>query len=240
MEILGLQLNIRTGTLLAAGISTILCLQFSLTLFLRHRLHWKNPAQQRQILIIICMAPLYAVTSFFGLVKARSGEAFFTFLESVKECYEALVIASFLNLMYLYLNVDTNSNTIPDEIKGRPIHHSFPITLFQPKEVKLDQKTLKLLQTWTWQFVYIRPALSILVGIVLAMLASAGVIRAEHKFLDLAQVEEAYQNLFVCLEMVVFGMFQMYAFSHEEYHPKAEQVDGKPAPVKGEEEKKKE
>ncbi|BBN04893.1 hypothetical protein MPTK1_3g08600 [Marchantia polymorpha subsp. ruderalis] len=301
MEILGLQVDVRTGTLLIAGLSTVLCLQFSATLMMQHRYHWVKPEQQKQIMIIICMAPLYAVTSFFGLVEVRAGEVFFTILESIKECYEALVIASFLKLMYCYLNVSTSSNAVPDEIKGRLIHHTFPITLFQPHEVKLDQKTLKLLQLWTWQFVVIRPALSVLVvslealdmyegwlswaitlvlncsvtlamyslitfyhvfakelaphnplakficikgvvffsfwqGIVLSLLAYSGVIRAEHKFLDLSQVEEAYQNLFVCIEMVFFGMFQMYAFSPKEYY--STQEDVKVDAVKGEQEKK--
>lgn len=41
------------------------------------------------------------------------------------------VIAKFLALMYSYLNISMSKNVISDEIKGREIHHSFPITLFQ-------------------------------------------------------------------------------------------------------------
>lgn len=46
-------------------------------------------------------------------------------------CAECQVIAKFLALMYSYLNISMSNNIIPDEIKGREIHHSFPITLFQ-------------------------------------------------------------------------------------------------------------
>lgn len=77
------------------------------------------------------MAPLYALVSFVGLLDIRGSKEFFTFLESVKECYEALVIAKFLALMYSYLNISISRNIVPDEIKGREIHHSFPMTLFQ-------------------------------------------------------------------------------------------------------------
>lgn len=41
------------------------------------------------------------------------------------------VIAKFLALMYSYLNISISKNIVPDEIKGREIHHSFPMTLFQ-------------------------------------------------------------------------------------------------------------
>lgn len=45
-------------------------------------------------------------------------------------CY-VQVIAKFLALMYSYLNISLSKNIVPDEIKGREIHHSFPMTLFQ-------------------------------------------------------------------------------------------------------------
>jgi hypothetical protein len=35
----------------------------------------------------------------------------------------------------------------------------------QPKEAKLDQKSLKQLEDWTWQFVIVRPVVSILIVI---------------------------------------------------------------------------
>lgn len=40
-------------------------------------------------------------------------------------------IAKFMALMYSYLNISVSNKTVPDEIKGREIHHSFPMTLFQ-------------------------------------------------------------------------------------------------------------
>jgi hypothetical protein len=40
------------------------------------------------------------------------------------------VIACFLSLLYGYAGVSTSKKQIPDGIKGRIIHHSFPVTLF--------------------------------------------------------------------------------------------------------------
>jgi hypothetical protein len=97
-----------------------------------------------------------------GLLDIQGSKVFFLFLESIKECYEALVIAKFLALMYSYLNISISKNIVPDGIKGREIHHSFPVTLFQPHTVRLNHQNLKLLKYWTWQFVVIRPVCSIL------------------------------------------------------------------------------
>jgi len=136
---------------------------FTAKLVSQHLFHWKNPKEQKAILIIVLMPPLYAITSFVGFLDIKGSTTFFTFLESIKECYEALVIAKFLALMYSYLNISISKNIVPDEIKGRVLHHSFPVSLFMPHNVRLEHKTLKQLKVWTWQFVVIRPVCSILI-----------------------------------------------------------------------------
>jgi hypothetical protein len=40
------------------------------------------------------------------------------------------VIAKFLSLLYSYLKISISKNIVPDEVKGREIHHAFPMTLF--------------------------------------------------------------------------------------------------------------
>eukprot|EP00249_Psilotum_nudum_P010638 c22669_g1_i1 orf=312-1199(-) len=272
----------KTLTLLGAGCCAILSLHFTGQLVAQHLFYWKNPKEQKAILIIVFMAPLYAVDSFFGLVDIRGSKTYFMFLDSVKECYEALVIAKFLSLMYSYLNISMSKNIVPDEIKGRPIHLSFPMTLFQPHTLLLDHHTLKLMKLWTWQFVVIRPVLSIFMilmqllglykglisltvtlilnvsvslalyslvlfyhafakelaphkpltkflcvkgivffsfwqGMVLEALAALGVIRSHHLWLEVDQIEEAIQNLLICVEMVIFAVLQQYAYNYLPY-----------------------
>ena len=124
-------LNPAQITLMGSAFCVMLSMHFTLQLLSHHLFYWKNPKEQKAIIIIILMAPIYAVVSFVGLLDIRGSKEFFMFLESVKECYEALVIAKFLALMYSYLNISISRNIVPDEIKGREIHHSFPMTLFQ-------------------------------------------------------------------------------------------------------------
>ncbi|EPS58362.1 hypothetical protein M569_16452, partial [Genlisea aurea] len=118
-------------TLIGTTISVMLTLRFSIQLVSQHFLSWKKPKEQTAIVIIILMAPLYAIDSYVGLLDILGSDTFFTFLDSIKECYEAVVMAKFLSLMYTYLNISISKNIVPDEIKGREIHHTFPVTLFQ-------------------------------------------------------------------------------------------------------------
>jgi hypothetical protein len=265
-------------TLIASGFSALLTLHYSVQLLSQHFFYWKNPKEQKAIVIIIMMAPIYAVNSFVGLLDIHGSKAFFMFLDSVKECYEALVIAKFLALLYSYLNISISNNIVPDEIKGREIHHSFPMTLFQPHTVRLNHQALKLLKYWTWQFVVIRPACSVVMitlqllgiypawlswtftiilnisvslalyslvifyhlfakelephkplakflcikgivffcfwqGVVLEILVALGIVKANHFWLDVEHLEEALQNVLVCVEMVLFAVLQQYAYN---------------------------
>ncbi|KAJ6935381.1 hypothetical protein NC652_010407 [Populus alba x Populus x berolinensis] len=274
-------------TLLGCGFCVLLSLHFTVQLLSQHLFYWKNPKEQKAIIIIILMAPIYAVDSYVGLLDIQGSKAFFTFLDSVKECYEALVIAKFLALMYSYLKISISKNVVPDEVKGREIHHSFPMTLFVPRTARLDHRNLVLLKHWTWQFVIIRPLCSILMitlqmlgiypnwlswtftiilnisvsvalyslvlfyhvfakelaphkplakflcikgivffcfwqGIVLDMLVSAGIIRSHHFWLDVEHIEEAFQNVLVILEMVVFSVLQQYAYHVAPYSGEVE------------------
>lgn len=78
-------------TLLGSGVCALLTMHFTIQLLSQHLFYWKNPKEQKAIIIIILMAPLYAVDSFVGLLDIQGSKAFFMFLDSIKECYEALV-----------------------------------------------------------------------------------------------------------------------------------------------------
>ena len=46
----------------------------------------------------------------------------------------------------------------------------------------------------------------------LEILVAMGIIRSHHFWLDVEHIQEAIQNVLVCLEMVVFSVLQQYAF----------------------------
>ncbi|KAD3337890.1 hypothetical protein R6Q59_027374 [Mikania micrantha] len=155
-------LNREELTLLGSGACTMLALHFSSQLASQHLYYWKNPKEQSAILMIILMVPVYAVYSFVGVLDLKGAKPFLMVLTLIKECYEALVVAKFLGLLFGYMNLDINNNIVPDEVKGREIRHAFPVSLFQRRTAHLNHQTLKLLKYQIWQFVVTRPMCSLL------------------------------------------------------------------------------
>lgn len=78
-------------TVMGSVFCVLLSMHFTMQLISQHLFYWKNPKEQRAILIIVLMAPVYAITSFLGLLDAKGSKPFFMFLVAVKDCYEALV-----------------------------------------------------------------------------------------------------------------------------------------------------
>lgn len=79
-------------TVIGSGFCVMLTIHFTVQLLSQHMFYWKNPKEQKAILIIILMAPVYAIDSFVGLLDYQGSKPFFMLLDSIKECYEALVI----------------------------------------------------------------------------------------------------------------------------------------------------
>ena len=89
-------------TFYCSALSVFITVLLTLQLVSQHLSHWKNPKEQKAILIIVLMAPIYAVVSFVGLLDVKGSEIFFLFLESIKECYEALVSVLLFYLLFIF------------------------------------------------------------------------------------------------------------------------------------------
>jgi len=141
------------------GIATVFSCFMALRLISDHYRNWKNPKRQRLIVYVILMVPLFAIDSFIGLVDIDASETLVMVLDSIKECYEAWVIMSFLNLMFSYLNADAGA--VPESLKDNVLHQVVPLN-WCLKDWKLTSEVVRTLRLWTMQFVVLRPILSIL------------------------------------------------------------------------------
>ncbi|XP_046398125.1 transmembrane protein 184B isoform X3 [Ischnura elegans] len=84
-------------------------------------LRWHtNPAEQRWIVRILFIVPIYGFYSWVSLLFFNS-ESYYVYFFTVRDCYEAFVIYSFLSLCYEYLGGEGN---IMSEIRGKPIRSS--------------------------------------------------------------------------------------------------------------------
>ncbi|KAG0347877.1 hypothetical protein BG004_006673 [Podila humilis] len=95
----GLNLDLPRIGWIGAGICTVISTAISLVLIWRHLQYYTKPNQQRYIVRMLLMVPIYAISSWFSFVYVREA----VYFESIRILYEAFVIASFLILMLQYL-----------------------------------------------------------------------------------------------------------------------------------------
>uniref|UniRef100_A0A2R5L8T1 Putative seven transmembrane receptor n=2 Tax=Ornithodoros turicata TaxID=34597 RepID=A0A2R5L8T1_9ACAR len=86
----------------------------------QHLRYYTLPTEQRWIVRILFIVPIYAFDSWLSLLFFR--ENYYIYFNSVRDWYEAFVIYNFLSLCYEYLGGESN---IMSEIRGKPIQQSF-------------------------------------------------------------------------------------------------------------------
>jgi ABC-type sugar transport system permease subunit len=72
------------------------------TLIFLHATHYSRPDQQKHIIRILFMLPVYAIVSFVSYKYYKHA----IYWEVLRDCYEAFAIASFFTLMCHYLAKD--------------------------------------------------------------------------------------------------------------------------------------
>jgi len=77
------------------GISVII----ALFLVFRHATHYLKPYEQRHIIRILLMIPIYSIVSFLSYVFYWKA----VYFEVLRDCYEAFAIASFFTLLCYYV-----------------------------------------------------------------------------------------------------------------------------------------
>jgi len=109
-----------------AGLCSWLALFISLYSVVQHFHHFHKPYLQKYIIRIIWMIPIYSINAWLAL-KFSSLTIYF---DTLRECYEAFVLYSFMkyltNYLYREMNIDKENNAI--EIKP-PVKHLFPFNL---------------------------------------------------------------------------------------------------------------
>ncbi|XP_041937914.1 transmembrane protein 184ba isoform X2 [Alosa sapidissima] len=85
-----------------------------------HLRYYSAPNEQRHIVRILFIVPIYAFDSWLSLLFFTS-EQYYVYFDTVRDCYEAFVIYNFLSLCYEYLG---GESAIMVEIRGKPIESS--------------------------------------------------------------------------------------------------------------------
>lgn len=93
---------------------------FSLSQIYQYLRFYTHPSEQRWIVRILFIVPIYALTSWFSLLFFHKN-SYYVYFDTFRDCYEAFVIYNFLSLCYEYLGGEGN---IMSEIRGKPIRYN--------------------------------------------------------------------------------------------------------------------
>uniref|UniRef100_A0A1A8DNY0 Transmembrane protein 184B n=1 Tax=Nothobranchius kadleci TaxID=1051664 RepID=A0A1A8DNY0_NOTKA len=85
-----------------------------------HLRFYTSPREQRHIVRILFIVPIYAFDSWLSLLFFTNDQ-FYVYFDTIRDCYEAFVIYNFLSLCYEYLG---GESAIMAEIRGKPIESS--------------------------------------------------------------------------------------------------------------------
>jgi ABC-type sugar transport system permease subunit len=94
----------RLGLWLSAIFGAI-AIVVSFFLIFMHAVHYIRPHEQRHIIRILFMVPVYAAVSFLSYLYYQHS----VYFEVIRDCYEAFAIASFFSLLCAYIARDLHA-----------------------------------------------------------------------------------------------------------------------------------
>ncbi|XP_054849407.1 transmembrane protein 184A [Eublepharis macularius] len=155
----GQHLFLTTST--AQVISSLFVWSALLITFHQIFLHLKNytiPNEQKYIIRILFIVPIYAFDSWLSLLLIGSHQ-YYVYFDSVRDCYEAFVIYSFLSLCFEYLG---GESTIMAEIRGKPIVSSCIYGTCCLQGMSYSIGFLRFCKQATLQFCIVKPLMAVL------------------------------------------------------------------------------
>merc|ERR1719402_1764929 len=126
--------------------------------------YYTNPAEQRWIVRILFIVPVYAFESWLSLLFFKY-DNYYVYFNAVRDCYEAFVIYNFLSLCYEYLGGEGN---IMSEIRGKPIKSSYFYWTCCLAGQSYNIGFLRFCKQGPLQFCFIKPVMSVVVIILQA------------------------------------------------------------------------
>ncbi|NWI08940.1 T184A protein, partial [Crypturellus soui] len=123
-----------------------------------HLRNYSVPKEQRYIIRILFIVPVYAFDSWLSLLLLGSHQ-YYVYFDSVRDCYEAFVIYSFLSLCFEYLG---GESTIMTEIRGKPIASSCFYGTCCLQGMSYSIGFLRFCKQATLQFCIVKPLMAII------------------------------------------------------------------------------
>ncbi|XP_038618849.1 transmembrane protein 184A [Tachyglossus aculeatus] len=129
-----------------------------------HLRFYTVPQEQRYIIRLLFIVPIYSFDSWLSLLLLGSHQ-YYVYFNTVRDCYEAFVIYSFLSLCFEYLG---GESAIMSEIRGKLIKSSCIYGTCCLQGMSYSIGFLRFCKQATLQFCIVKPIMS-LVTIILQM-----------------------------------------------------------------------
>ncbi|TPP65986.1 Organic solute transporter subunit alpha/Transmembrane protein 184 family-containing protein, partial [Fasciola gigantica] len=158
-----------TGAQGFAGLAAFLAIVVTCHQIYLHLRSYTCPNEQRWVVRILFYVPIYAFESWLSLLFLKH-EDYYVYFDTIRDCYEAFVVYSFLSLCYEYLG---GESCIMSEIRGRELPRSwaFCTCCFYGQTYTIE--FLRFCKQATLQFCLVKP----LTAIITIVLQAAGVYK---------------------------------------------------------------
>ncbi|XP_028715558.1 transmembrane protein 184A isoform X2 [Peromyscus leucopus] len=123
-----------------------------------HLRSYTVPREQRFVIRLLFIVPIYAFDSWLSLLLL-GGHPYYVYFDSVRDCYEAFVIYSFLTLCFQYLG---GESAIMAEIRGKPIRSSCFYGTCCLKGMSYSITFLRFCKQATLQFCIVKPVMALI------------------------------------------------------------------------------
>lgn len=173
----------------------LLTIPISLKLIFDHFTHWVQPKIQKYVVRIIWMVPLYSIESWMAL----RFKAWALHFETIRECYEAYVIFSFLYYLIALLGEESNLISILKEKPEDLGHHKFPVNLCMSPWI-MGHELLHKCKVGVLQYVVIKNLLAVTIFILVSLnLYDEGAFRFDRGY------------FYVCIISNISQLWALYA-----------------------------
>lgn len=192
-----------------SGVCTFLALFITGHQIYSHLRFYTNSDQQRYIVRILFIVPIYAFDSWLSLLFFK--ESYYIYFNSVRDCYEAFVIYNFLCLLYEYLGGEM---AILSEIRGEPIRSSWISCTCCLSGISINISFFRFCKQATLQFCFTKPIVAI-ITLILQPLGyySEGNFRADRGYLYITVIYN------ISYTIALYGLLLFYSATRELLNP---------------------
>eukprot|EP00940_MAST-03C_sp_MAST-3C-sp2_P001566 g1566.t1 len=147
--------NLFWGANTISAIASAIATLMSFHLMYKHAKYYCVKSEQKHIIRILWMIPIYAVDCAIATWKPNWSK----YVDPMRDCYEAYVLYCFVALLVAFLRVERSG--ITRKFEGHTIHHLLPFNLCFSEPLPVNRRFFRKMETGVIQYMVLKPFLAI-------------------------------------------------------------------------------